>query len=72
MEIEMQKVTSSNVEEVGYDEEKQELLILFKNGSFYAYLGVPESEFQELVNSESVGKYLAAKIKPTYAYERRN
>jgi len=60
--MEMFKVVSSNIAEVGYDKEEEILRILFKNGSLYEYEGVPVSEYYGLLEAESVGKYFNQNI----------
>jgi hypothetical protein len=61
-------VYSSNVSEVGYDEETQELLVTWKSGRVSAYAGVPEEVAVELSNAPSVGTMMNSTIKPMYAH----
>jgi hypothetical protein len=68
--IEMNKVESSNVAEVGYDEESATLQVTFNNGSSYQYFDVPEQLFEGLLHADSVGEYLAAQIKGSYRYSK--
>ncbi len=68
--IDMIPVSSSNVAEVGYEEQSQIVYVRFLNGSLYAYKGVPEHEFNELLNAPSVGSYLHKNYKNFYPYER--
>lgn len=64
---EMQYVDSSNIESIGYDSESQELHVRFlKSGETYVYYAVDEWVFNELMQSDSKGKYLNANIKPNY------
>ncbi len=63
-------VNSSNVESVGYDVDSQTLEVAFKNGAVYQYFDVPQNTFEELRDADSVGGYLAARIKGTYRYSR--
>ena len=58
MAAEMQPVRSSNVAEVGWDEEKQELLIQFKDGSTYAYPNSDKAAYQDLLTASSPGQYI--------------
>jgi len=60
-------VTSSNVESIGYDIGSETLEIEFKNGATYQYFDVPENELE---HADSVGGYLASRIKGTYRYSR--
>lgn len=64
-------VTSSNLASVGYDEPSKTLEVTFKNGSTYAYSGVPKSEHDALMAASSHGKYLNSNIKPRFAATKR-
>ena len=66
----MVAVESSNIESVGYDESTETLYVTFKNGSTYKYDKVPFWKFTELVDADSVGKYLNAEIKGQHEYSR--
>ena len=63
-------VQSSNVAEVGYDPGKMTLEVAFLSGSVYQYFDVPEVLFQEMLHSESVGRFLNSQIKESYRYAR--
>lgn len=63
-------VVSSNVASVGYDVESETLEVEFRSGDVYQYSGVPESEYNGLMASGSVGAYLNARIKNAYSYTR--
>lgn len=65
---EMQFVTSSNVEAVGYDASSQELHVQFLNGRTYVYSEVEEYKFTEMLSGGSVGVYLNQNIKPNHGY----
>jgi hypothetical protein len=66
----MTPVSSSNVAEVGYDEQAQEVYVRFLNGSLYVYKGVPKFEYEGLLNAPSAGSYLHRNFKNVYPYER--
>ena len=68
--MEKTPVTSSNVASIGYDEDSSTLEIEFKNGATYQYFDVPENVFTELRDADSIGEYLAARIKGTYRYSK--
>lgn len=68
--MQMTHVESSNVKAVGHNKDSSTLQVEFINGSTYQYFGVPESVFAELLNSDSVGGYLASDIKGTYKYSK--
>ena len=63
-----QRVFSSNVEEIGYNAETEELIVTWKSGKQSAYAGVPEGLAQEVANAPSVGQALNSMIKPQYAH----
>ena len=66
-----QAVYSSNVSEVGYDDESGELLVVWKSGKTSAYQGVPEDVALKLANAPSVGKMINDEIKPYYSHSYR-
>ncbi len=61
-------VDSSNLSSVGY--ENGTLYISFHSGGLYAYSGVPEYVYFELLNAPSKGKYFHANIKNSYPYDK--
>lgn len=67
---EMNPVISSNVASVGYDSEAQDVYVEFFSGSTYAYKGVPQHEYENLLTASSVGSYLNRNFKNVYPYER--
>jgi len=64
--LEMQFVTSSNIEAVGYDASSQELHVRFLIGRTYVYSEVEEFKFTEMLSGGSVGVYLNQNIKPNH------
>lgn len=62
----MTRIRSSSVTAVGYDEERHELWVRFVGGDTYRYAMVPPSVHRELLAAESVGRFVNARIKPTY------
>lgn len=66
---EMHPVSSSNVAAVGYDAEEESVYVEFLSGGTYAYRGVPEHEFENLLTAASVGTYLNRNFKNVYPYE---
>jgi len=65
---EMQFVTSSNIESVGYDVSTQELHVRFLTGRTYVYYEVEEYKFIEMLSGGSVGVYLKQNIEKNYRY----
>jgi hypothetical protein len=61
-------VHSSHVSSVGYDTDRQELVITWENGRMSAYEGVDEQTAHQLANAPSVGQMLHSEIKPNYKH----
>jgi uncharacterized protein len=68
--MERKPVTSSNIASIGYDETTCTLEIEFLNNSIYQYFDIPLQIYQDLINADSHGKYLANNIKGVYRYSR--
>ena len=60
--MERQKIFSSNIESVGYDENDMVLEIEFKNGSIYQYYNITATIYDGLMRAESIGKFLNSHI----------
>ena len=67
---EMHPVSSSNVAELGYDENNQMVYVRFLNNTLYRYSNVPIYEYAALDNAPSIGSYLNRNFKNVYPYER--
>ncbi len=70
MEIPMQSVESSNIDSIGYDQDSETLYVEFKSGITYKYENVPFYKYTELMDANSVGRYLNAEIKGAHEYSR--
>lgn len=66
--MEMLPVISSNVAEIGWEEES--LYVRFKSGALYQYFDVPVEVYEAMVIAPSKGKFLHQEVKDTYEYER--
>ena len=74
--MEMVKVVSGNIAEIGYEITEfhvedtvpniGDLYIKFKSGTTYKYKSVPDGIWDLFREAESLGKYFAAEIKPVY------
>lgn len=60
------RVRSSAVRSVGYDDERHELEIEYAEGGVYRYSLVPRRSYEDLLDAESIGAYVAKHIKPRY------
>jgi hypothetical protein len=65
-----QAVSSSNIASIGYDADSQTLEIEFLNGGVYQYFDVPQYVYEELMNADSHGQYLAQNIKGVYRFSK--
>lgn len=71
MGIELQTVNSSNIEAVGYHEQTGSLLVCFKHSqTLYAYLDVPKTVYDQLMESSSKGSFFAKNVKNNYFWEK--
>jgi len=61
-------VSSSNIHSIGYEAHSQTLEVEFKSGNVYQYMGVSRCEYESLMNSVSIGRYLNNNIKGQYRY----
>lgn len=59
-------VVSSNIATVRYVEDGRTLWVRFHSGRVYCYLGVPRAEYGALMQSNSHGKCLHARIIPKF------
>ncbi len=64
----MERVDSSAVSRVGYEDDEHVLRLEYTNGGVYDYLDVPEEEAERLRASGSIGKYVNRRIKPRYRH----
>lgn len=60
--LEAPEKKSSTVESFGYDKEQQELYIKFYNSGLYRYNEVTDDEYNQLLQSESFGSFVAKEI----------
>ena len=61
-------VDSSMLASVGYDEKKQILEVEFNHGGIYEYYEVEKEIYDDLMNSDSLGRYFINHIKGDYDY----
>lgn len=68
--VEMKKVNSSTISMVGFDLGKKDdtcnLFVMFKNGKKYVYVEVLKEHYNNMMASESLGKYFSEHIKNKY------
>ena len=64
------KSQSQVIKSYDYDANNKILKIEFNNGSIYKYLDVPESIYQGLKESPSVGQYFNSNIREKFGCDR--
>lgn len=68
--IEHITANSSNIKTIMYNHETEELMIEFKyNDKVYCYSSVPADVIDELKDADSMGSFVAKKIKNVYDWE---
>lgn len=68
--IAMLSVNSSMANAVGYDTDNNILQVEFHNGTVYQYSGVDEDTWEDLHQTDSIGKFFNENIRGKYQYER--
>jgi len=61
--MEVIDVKSKIILKIGYDEEKQELVVVFKTGKRYLYHNVSKREYKAIIEAESIGSAFTSIIK---------
>jgi KTSC domain len=64
--MERTPVDSKSVASVGYDSERFELEVEFRNGRVYRYEQVPIAAYRLLLQAPSVGEYINKVVKPRF------
>jgi len=70
--VDMQFISSSNVEQIGYDDQYSELHVKFLSSPFtYVYHSVPRSVYDDLMAAPSKGSFLAQNVYKNYSFDKR-
>lgn len=69
-DVDFYDVESSNVAQIGYDDEEMVLYVRFNKGPLYYYEGVPPDVWDEFVYVESKGRFIHTDLKGRYPYGR--
>lgn len=59
----MEKVTSRNIESIGYDAATKKLRVQFKGGALYEYDDVPSETHANALAAESKGRFFQSNIR---------
>jgi KTSC domain len=68
--MEMQEVSSSLINKIGYDPFTQILTVEFKRGEKFLYRGVSQEVYDDFMAAESIGKYFLTMIKGVFDWEK--
>lgn len=67
--VEMIPVESSNIEAIGYKDWNKELYVKYKSGT-YIYHNVKKKLYEDLMKSESKGRFMNENIKANHTYNK--
>lgn len=70
--ISMASIKSKSVKSVGYDADQRTLAVEFASGGLYHYHNVPPEVHTALLGSDSVGKFLAARVVGKYRHVKQD
>ena len=63
-----QRVTSSSIHSIGYDEPSQTLEVKFVHGRVYQYADVALEVFEQFLQAPSKGQFFQDEIRDAYPY----
>lgn len=63
-------VSSSNIQAIGYDEDKRILAVEFKSGSIYHYADIGADLALDLVNAESIGRFYSQHVRGKFTGQK--
>jgi hypothetical protein len=66
--IKINRVKSSNIAGLGYDEHTQTLAVQFSNGGTYHYHDVALTDFHALAGADSIGGHFSKHIRGTFKH----
>lgn len=67
-----QRVDSSAISSVGYDERSSTLEVEFRSGAVYDYHDVPPKVWKELLGAPSKGRFFSRSLRGRYPFTRRD
>lgn len=67
-EREVVDVDSTAISEITYNNTSKILTITFTSGASYIYIGVPESEYENLAEASSIGRTFVEDIRNNYFF----
>lgn len=67
--IQFQSVQSSNIQSVGYDETTSSMYVKYSSGT-YKYDNVDKKVYEDLLSSDSKGRFMNENIKGQFNYSK--
>jgi hypothetical protein len=61
---------STAISEIDYDAERTKLLVRFRSGEAYVYVGVPAEVCRSFVEADSKGRFFQQQIRDRYPFNR--
>jgi hypothetical protein len=61
---------STAISEIDYDAERTKLLVRFRSGEAYVYVGVPGEVYRSFVEADSKGRFFQQQIRDRYPFNR--
>jgi hypothetical protein len=61
--MEMNKVDSSMIDSIGYDQGSSTMVIVFRNGHVYEFHMIPLGVYEEFLRADSKGKFFMERLK---------
>ena len=68
--MEMKKVNSSNLAAIGYNPDKQELVVRFHSGTQYRYHSVSPEVYEAFLEAKSMGIFFVREVRGKYDTEK--
>jgi len=63
-------VDSAAISEIAYDADRAKLLVRFRSGERYVYVGVPHDVHRSFVEADSKGRFFQRQIRDRYPFNR--
>jgi lysyl-tRNA synthetase class 2 len=63
-------IDSTAISEIDYDAERTKLLIRFRSGERYVYVGVPGEVCRSFLQADSKGRFFQSEIRDRYPFNR--
>ena len=62
-------VVADHIESIGYDLPSKTLEVAYKTGAVFQYAGIPEMEYEKLINSPAMDLFMNTHVRGHYEYK---